>query len=186
MFLDTKDFAFTSLLEANWQNIRREYEQLSAELMMPWPEKNIYNHGWEALGLWAFGHRFDDNCKRCPETAALVEKIPGLTMAGFSRLAPGTEIKPHVGYTNTVLRCHLGLIIPGDCGIEVGGERRTWQEGQCLVFDDTILHSAWNKSSEPRVVLITDFVKPGCTFDPTMSPEAAEALKQIMASRSGR
>jgi beta-hydroxylase len=184
MFLDTNDFPFTAILEANWKIIRQEYKQLSAELMMPWPEKQIYNQGWEALGLWAFGHRFDDNCKRCPETAALVEQIPGLTMAGFSRLAPGTEIKPHVGYTNTVLRCHLGLIIPDDCGIEVGGESRTWKEGKCLVFDDTTLHSAWNKSNEPRVVLITDFVKPGSVFDPTMSPEAEQALKQILAYRS--
>lgn len=73
MFLDTNDFPITALLEANWKSVRREYEQLSAGLMMPWPEKQIYNHGWEALGLWAFGHHFDDNCERCPKTTALVE-----------------------------------------------------------------------------------------------------------------
>ena len=52
----------------------------------------------------------------------------GVTTAGFSRLAPGTHIKPHVGYTSEVLRCHLGLIVPPDCALRVGSETRRWEE----------------------------------------------------------
>jgi aspartyl/asparaginyl beta-hydroxylase (cupin superfamily) len=44
--------------------------------------------------------------------------------------------------TNTRVRCHLGIQIPsGDCGIEVGGERGTWQTRACLVLNDHLEHS---------------------------------------------
>ena len=91
MFLDSTQFAFASGLESSWQAVRQEFEKLTADRLMPWPEKSIYNHGWEAFGLWAFGKRMDENCGECPKTAAVVEAIPGLTTAGFSRLAPERE-----------------------------------------------------------------------------------------------
>jgi beta-hydroxylase len=62
-------------------------------------------------GLYSFGNKLDENCERCPFTTSLVEGIPGLKMAGFSALLPGTHIEPHsgyAGYSDTVLRGHLG------------------------------------------------------------------------------
>jgi beta-hydroxylase len=93
-----------------------------------------------------------------------VEQIPGLTTAGFSWMSPGTHIKPHVGYSSAVLRCHLGLVIPSDCKLRVGSETRGWQEGKTLVFDDTVEHEAWNRSDKDRVVLLLDFKRPGAEF----------------------
>src|SRR5215470_11228679 len=80
--------------------------------------------------------------------ARLVRGIPGMTMAGFSRLAPGAHITPHrgyEGYSGFVLRCHLGLVVPEGCALKVGDETRGWQEGRCLVFDDSYEHEAWNR-----------------------------------------
>jgi aspartyl/asparaginyl beta-hydroxylase (cupin superfamily) len=37
----------------------------------------------------------------------------------------------------------------------------TWQEGKCIVFDDTFRHESWNKSNTLRVVLMLDFVYNG-------------------------
>ena len=78
------------------------------------------------------------------------------------------------------MRCHLGLIVPNGCGIQVGDETRHWEEGKCLVFDDTTLHSAWNDSNRARIILIADFVRPGMSFDPAISPEAAEAMAVLL------
>jgi beta-hydroxylase len=83
-----------------------------------------------------------------------------LSTAGFSSLAPGTHIAPHTGYPDGLLRCHLGLIVPKGCGIRVGTETRYWEEGKCLIFDDTLEHEAWNKGSSTRVVLLVDFKAP--------------------------
>ena len=89
----------------------------------------------------------------------LVESIPGITTAGFSSLAPETHIVPHEGYSKAVLGCHLGLIVPNDCGIRVGSQTKNWTKGKCLIFDDTVEHEAWNRSHHPRIVLLIDFKK---------------------------
>ncbi|HKS58163.1 MAG TPA: aspartyl/asparaginyl beta-hydroxylase domain-containing protein, partial [Steroidobacteraceae bacterium] len=61
---------------------------------------------------------------------------------------------------NTRLIVHLPLIIPPGCGFRVGGEEREWQPGKAFVFDDTIEHTAWNDSDEPRAVFIFDIWNP--------------------------
>ncbi|MBW4566491.1 MAG: aspartyl/asparaginyl beta-hydroxylase domain-containing protein [Tolypothrix carrinoi HA7290-LM1] len=166
MFFDKSEFEFTATLEANWLVIQKELEQLQPKNFVDWPEKYIYNQGWEVFGLYAFSNRIEDNCRLCPETTKLVEMIPGMTTAGFSSLAPGTYIGPHFGATKAVLRCHLGLIVPDECAIRVDTETRSWQEGKCLIFDDTFEHEAWNKSDKTRIVLLIDFERPSTLTEP--------------------
>ena len=56
-----------------------------------------------------------------------------------------------------VLRCHLGLTIPKDCYLLVNDKKGYWEQGICMVFDDTYVHSAVNNSDEQRVILLLDF-----------------------------
>ena len=160
MYLDPGQFPFTSVLESCWLKIRAELENLHATNFVPWPERALYGAGWDVFGLYAYGQKLEKNCALCPETTQLVEQIPGLTTAGFSSLAPGTHIAPHVGYTNAVLRCHLGLIVPDGCSMRVGAETRQWREGKCLIFDDTLDHEVWHRGDRPRVILLLDFKGP--------------------------
>ena len=99
-------------------------------------------------------------------------------MAGFSRLAPGAHIVPHrgyEGYSGYVLRLHLGLDVPAGCGIRVGTETKGWQEGKCLVFDDSFEHEAWNRGDRTRTVLLCDFLNPlrrrPLLLNPKFTPE---------------
>jgi beta-hydroxylase len=174
MFYDPAEFAFVANLETNWQTIKQELTHLHQQDFIPWPEKYLYGQGWETFGLYAFGIRVNKNCNLCPETTKLVESIPNLLTAGFSSLAPGTHIAPHTGYPDGVLRCHLGLTIPENCAIRVGSETKIWQEGKCIVFDDTTDHEAWNKGDKTRVVLLLDF-KPN-TGDAEVSEQPQEGL----------
>ncbi len=159
MFYDNLDFEFTIFLQSNWLVIQEELTRLQGIDFIPWYEKHLYNQGWNVFGLYVFGKKLEDNCRLCPETTKLVESIPGMTTAGFSYLAPGSHIRPHVGYTTAVLRCHLGLIVPDGCGIRVGKQTKSWESGKCLIFDDTIEHEAWNYSKLPRILLLIDFKK---------------------------
>jgi ornithine lipid ester-linked acyl 2-hydroxylase len=161
MYLDTSHYAFTKDLEANWNTVRHELLTLADTTFMAFPEKHLYDTGWNVFGLYFFGRKWKPNTSLCPETTKLVESIPGMVTAGFSRLEPGTHIKPHVGYTNAVLRCHLGLIVPDGCCMRVGDEIRTWHEGKTLVFDDTTEHEVWNRSDKVRIILLIDFKRPG-------------------------
>jgi ornithine lipid ester-linked acyl 2-hydroxylase len=159
-FYETGEFAFAHDLEANWEKICEELAALKGEHFIDWSERCLYKEGWQTFGLYAFGVKIDKNCRLCPETNKLVEKIPGLLTAGFSALAPGTHIAPHTGYPDGVLRCHLGLVIPENCALRVTDTTRTWEEGKCLIFDDNLEHEAWNKSDRTRVILLLDFKAP--------------------------
>src|SRR5439155_610296 len=81
-------FGFVARLEENWRVIRQEMTALGEGEFMPWPERSIYGEeGWRTFGLYAFGQKQRRGCALCPATARLVRGIPGMTTAGFSRLA---------------------------------------------------------------------------------------------------
>ena len=176
MYLHTSDFPFTSLLEDHWLTVRDELEALHKQNFVAWPEKFLYGQGWDVFGFYAFGTKLTENCKLCPKTTALLEQIPGLTTAGFSSLQPGTHIEAHTGYTNAVLRCHLGLIVPEGCTMRVGDETRSWQEGKVLVFDDTVEHEVWHRGGEPRIILLLDFKR-----DPQAQIQVPPAVRASVA-----
>lgn len=127
------------------------------------------NLAWGAYFLWKHGKRIDAHCARCPATVAAVEQAPMVHIRSrapavlFSELQPGAHIPPHNGATNTRLTVHLPLVVPDGCAFRVGDDTRPWVPGELFIFDDTILHEAWNRSSERRVVLIFDIWHPQLT-----------------------
>jgi beta-hydroxylase len=160
-FHPAQAFAFCAVFERHWHEIHREFTGVRAELT-DWFERELYGEGWKVYGLYDFPHGapIQANVERCPLTAALVHThVPRHGAAGFSLLAPGTRIRPHEGFQGEFLRLHLGLDIPpGDCGLRVGGETRAWANGRAMVFDDRVLHEAWNLTGRERVVLLVDFI----------------------------
>jgi aspartate beta-hydroxylase len=135
---------------------------------------------WEAFFFYRHGQRFDQNHSRCPRTSALLEsidlvRIPGQTPeVCFSILTPGTHILPHYGVTNARSVMHLPLVVPDDCALNlVGHGERHWQEGVALMFDDTYLHEAWNRSTSPRVILLMD------CWNPHLTPVEREAVVRL-------
>lgn len=163
MFIDPLQFPFVAELKSNWREIREEYLAIPVDVFEPWVQREMYGHGWSVFGLHAFGHRIEAALEACPRTAAVLEGVPGLTTAGFSRLEPGAHILPHEGWVSTVYRAHLGLDVPPDCALRVGSDTRSWEAGECLIFDDTVEHEAWNRSDRVRTILLFDFLRPGVT-----------------------
>lgn len=121
---------------------------------------------WGAFHLWKEGERFDEACARAPLTAALVESLPICHIKGrapnvfFSILKARSHIPAHTGVTNVRSVVHLPLIVPKGCEFRVGGEMRSWVEGEAFAFDDTIEHEAWNRSDSDRAILIIDAWNP--------------------------
>jgi aspartate beta-hydroxylase len=130
-----------------------------------WAELN-HSRRWSAWFFWQDGVRDDENCARCPATAAAVEAAPLLDLPGkgptamFSILEPRTRIPPHTGSNNVRTTVHLPLVVPTGCGFRVGAETRAFEEGKAWAFDDTIEHEAWNDSDAPRAILILDVWNP--------------------------
>lgn len=158
MFIEASEYPFLNPIRENWNQILNELLALDQNYFVKWPERSIYDGDWTVFALFRLGERIKMHSDLCPATTSMLENVPGLVNAGFSSLAPGVYIGPHYGYTNEVLRCHLGLVIPQeDCAIRVGSETRSWSPGSCFVFDDTQEHEAWNRSALTRVVLLFDF-----------------------------
>lgn len=154
-FISTSEISFLQPLKENWQAIRKEYNEMASS-SVKWPEP-IHNGKWNVLGLRFQGKDIVENKKRAPLTSSLCDAIPGIQTYGFSIMEPGCEIHPHVGYTNQVLRGHLGLYSNPFAALQVGEEICHWKEGEIFVFDDTMLHSAWNRGETRRVILLFDF-----------------------------
>ena len=125
--------------------------------------------GWDGYYFYRHGTRRDGNHLACPATSWEIDRLPLARVRDhgpevlFSVFKPGTHLLPHRGVTNTRVVGHLPLIIPKDCALNVGGELHAWRQGRVVVFDDTYEHEAWNRSSEPRVVLIFDIWNPYLT-----------------------
>ena len=149
--------SYVTELEEHWGDILQEY--YSVKNTEKYFEKDLYVGAWDVYPFLFFGDNFEGNQEQCPKTWDLLKQIPGLTTASFSILRPHTEILPHTGFTPQVLRYHLGLEIPENCSITVGGRELQWEEGKVLIFDDTQEHSAYNRSDRDRVVLLFDVTK---------------------------
>jgi len=188
MFFDPARLPFIPRLVDNWRAIRHELDSAEESSFRPWRERHIYDREWSVLLLFD-GYqrcspvRVEENSIAFPATTSILDKIPGLLSAGFSRLGPNTRIKPHRGYDHNVLRVHLGLRVPEHCGIRVRGQTRRWNEGKCLVFDDTFIHEAWNLASVPRTVLLIDIAlksRPSVALS-----DAVERLRPVEAVQWG-
>ncbi|HEY4128375.1 MAG TPA: aspartyl/asparaginyl beta-hydroxylase domain-containing protein [Gammaproteobacteria bacterium] len=148
---------------------------------------------WNAFFFYRDGQRFTDNHARCPVTSAALDAAPLNRVADhspealYSILTPGAHIPPHTGVINVRLVVHLPLIVPPDCGIRAGSETRGWTEGQCIAFDDTYEHEAWNKSDKTRVVMILDIWNPALSLPEREGMRLAiEALGRFNRGHGGK
>lgn len=170
---DNSSFSWPALLEANWPAIRKEldevmrYSEALPNIQDIQQEQNVIttDNKWKTFFLYGFGTRSEQNCAKCPETAKVLEQIPGLLTAFFSILHPKKHIPAHNGLFKGIIRTHLALIIPnnnqnGECRMQINGKDYYWKEGKVLVFDDTYLHEVWNDSDSIRVVLLIDTIRP--------------------------
>jgi len=166
-----RDFPALAPVEANWMDIRAELDRLLQDRaslpafhqISPDQQRISKESHWKVFVLFGFGVPVEKNCARCPETTRLLRTVPGLQSAWFSILAPRYHIPRHRGITKTVLRAHLGLIVPeqrDQCIMQVRDCTVSWERGKILVFDDFYPHEIWNDTDEERVVLIFDFNRP--------------------------
>jgi len=168
---DPADYWFCGYLEENYPQIRAELDAITDPTsagFLPVEEPLLGAGRWQQVTFYEAGHRFDDACERFPITASVIDAIPEAAAAGtgvvtLSWLYPGTRIVPHCGGTNARLRVHLGLRVPEGPRLRVGDQTLTWQEGRCIVFDDSFEHEVWHDGDQPRVVLLMDVNHPDLT-----------------------
>lgn len=167
--LDRSGFPQLDLLQANWQAIRAEALQLFDEGHIRAAAKHndasfnsFFKQGWKRFYLKWYGEPLASAEALCPQTVSLLKSIPSVKAAMFALLPPGSKLNPHRDPFAGSLRYHLGLITPNsdDCRIFVDGEVHAWGDGKDVVFDETYVHWAENKTDQTRVILFADVERP--------------------------
>jgi hypothetical protein len=80
-----------------------------------------------------------------------------ISLLHVSIFLPGTSLPRHMGISKGVLRYHYGLEIPdGQTGMTINDQPFRWTQGEGVVFDDTLPHTSFNHTKNPRMVIFAD------------------------------
>ena len=165
---DPERFPEVGYVLDNYATIRREAtDYLSGTIDIPYfnpsPPKMNGPQIWRNFYFKNYSLPYRLGRRYFPETFRIFAERPEFTLAGITTLEPGGRLMSHCGETNAVIRCHVGLKVPGtlpDLGLKVNGESVCWQEGKVLAFTDAYQHEVWNDTAESRYVLAFDIVRP--------------------------
>jgi beta-hydroxylase len=123
---------------------------------------SFFRRGWKRFYVKWYDEPLDSAKALCPKTVALVQSIPSVNAAMFALLPPGGDLGKHRDPFAGSLRYHLGLSTPNseNCRIFVDGEAYHWKDGEAVIFDETFMHWAENKTDTLRVILFCDVERP--------------------------
>ncbi len=169
VYIDQREFPELVMLQQNWQVIRDEAMALAdggqiraADGYTDMGFNSFFRTGWKRFYLTWYGKELPSAVSQCPKTLALLKQIPSIKAAMFASLPPGATLQTHRDPYAGSLRYHLGLVTPNhsDCYIEVDGQRYHWKDGEAVMFDETFIHHAANRTQQQRVVLFCDVERP--------------------------
>ena len=167
--LQVADFPTLDPLRENWQVIRDEALQLFDQGHIRAAEKNndasfnsFFKEGWKRFYLKWYDEPLPSAQTLCPKSVALVRSIPSVKAALFALLPPDGRLNPHRDPFAGSLRYHLGLVTPNSdlCRIFIDGNPYAWRDGEDIVFDETYIHSAENRTDVTRIILFCDIERP--------------------------
>lgn len=184
-------------VENNLDSIYENLDKIKSECLgltdwIAWPEQELYaNDGkWSVIPFYGFGIWLKSTCDKCPVTTKFLKNIKGLKLATLSKLSPGMKLIPHNGWashSNYVIRCHFGIVVPENkCYISVREdandpeEIKFHSENKWLIFDDSKIHYAENKSESDRIVLIIDIERPDHIKQGTSTSKDTDELIQFV------
>ena len=168
-YLPTSTFPELAPLQANWREIREEAVNLQQNMQIKAAANNddagfnsFFKTGWKRFYLKWYGDAHPSAMDLCPKTTALVKSIPSVKAAMFAELPPGAKLNLHRDPYAGSLRYHLAVLAPNDdrCMISVDGQPYSWREGEGVIFDETYMHWAENRSEGNRIVLFCDVERP--------------------------
>jgi beta-hydroxylase len=167
--IDLEKLPELAKLRENWQVMRDEALGLMGEGQIRAATghndlgfNSFFKEGWKRFYLTWYGEALPSAQALCPKTVALLKSVPSVNGAMFALLPPGGKLNRHRDPFAGSLRYHLGLVTPNSdaCRIFIDGEPYSWRDGQDVLFDETFIHSAENKTDVTRIILFCDVERP--------------------------
>ena len=79
---------------------------------------------------------------------------PWLLEARFHLMTPGTRVMQHTATNNQRIKIHCGIRNPGNVALQIGNWSIPWQEGKCMIIDDSFEHQVvFEAGQQARVIL---------------------------------
>ena len=164
-------FPWAPNVEALYPEVRTEMEQMLRHVEMmprvhdiiPTTEYIFTKRDWRQVPFYLYGAKIEEHCNLYPKTWEAFQRVEGLVVGTVSILSPGESVPLHDHTYKGLLIFHLGVIVPqeGDgCGMHIGKETITWDEGGVKVIDPTYEHETWNKTDRYRVLLLGELRRP--------------------------
>lgn len=181
---DKNQFEITKVLESNFSTIREEYlnakyssnsnstenkGRLVSDYCLINNEHSLHKGNWNWYSYIQKGKKNNENFKNFfPKTYNILNSLDNIiydipfAYSFFSELSNNSEIDYHYGPCNLRLRVHLGIDIPDtqDCYINIAENKYFWENGKCLIFDDSYIHSVVNNFNKSRTILLIDIWHP--------------------------
>lgn len=167
--LNTNDLEELTVLRDNWEVMRDEALNLAEQGSIKAADglndagfNSFFRSGWTRFYLKWYGDPLESARRQCPKTVEILQQVPSVKAAMFASLPSGGKLTPHRDPFAGSLRYHLGLATPNDddCFILVDGEKHVWYDGKDVLFDETFIHEAHNKTDENRIILFCDVNRP--------------------------
>ena len=173
------NFYFNKIIKDNFETIKSEGLQLLGQ-------KRFYDHKqsqenlnskntkiankWKQFSLYDGGapDRYYMHIQYVPITWNIISSIKEIMnckhgLVYFSLIPAGGVVVPHKSGLKEKdrIRHQLCLILPNESNpesvyLEVSNEKKSWQLGEIISFDDSYIHKAQNLSEEDRLVLLYD------------------------------
>jgi Aspartyl/Asparaginyl beta-hydroxylase len=121
----------------------------------PWRAEFVIP-GADARALESLDRFFRSLPSRFPAATALLSQSRRVRYAAFSRLHARSSIDRHRHYNDETRILHVALVVPpdGSAGLEVDGHTRIWSRpGDAALWNDNLVHRAWNDSDQDRIIL---------------------------------
>ena len=164
-------FPASGELQNAYTDIRRETLEVALSGRLPAnheimeQQRTLYEFDrkvWGMLPLRGYGYDYPANQALIPTLRSFLARHRDVVSAAVSLFPPGKVLRPHRGPFKGVWRYHLPLYVQTladgrtSCELLIDGTTYHLHEGEGLLWDDTFLHSAVNRSDQPRVVLLFD------------------------------
>jgi len=184
-YADVGRFPELERVTSSWQMIRDEALKLFDEGYIRAASgyndvgfNSFFRHGWKRFYLKWYDDFLPSAKALCPKTTELLAHIPSVNAAMFALLPPGGRLGAHRDPFAGSLRYHLGLVTPNSdrCQIVVDGVPYYWKDGEAVMFDETYIHWAENKTDVTRLILFCDIERP-------LSNRIMRAVNRIIGRR---
>lgn len=168
-YIDLTRFPQLNVLRDHWETIRDEAALLYQEGYITASDQyddigfnSFFRRGWKRFYLKWYNKPLMSAQKLCPKTVDLIQTIPTINAAMFTLLPKDSFLFEHRDPYAGSLRYHLGLITPNSekCCIYVDGKPYSWRDGKAVLFDETFVHRAENKTNQDRIILFCDVRRP--------------------------